>query len=126
MDRTSSGRGTRNTDSKAAGLRGLCPRYVAPSLHAITPLLLGRLGIRAVVLDLDNTLVTWHGEEIAAEVEEWVGSVRAAGIAICIASNTHRPRRLSRLAERLAVRYATGVAKPRRGGLRRALAAMET
>ena len=126
--------GTRNSDSpggtrtrnpelplRAAGLRRLCPRYVAPSLHAITPTLLRRLGVRAVVVDLDNTLVTWHGEEIAAEVAEWVAAVRAVGIEICIASNTHRPRRLRRLAERLRVRYATGVAKPRPGGLRRAL-----
>jgi HAD superfamily phosphatase (TIGR01668 family) len=106
---------------RARGVRGLCPRYLAPSLASITPALLTRLGIRAVILDLDNTLVTWHGEEIAAEVERWVGALRAARIEICIASNTHRPDRLRRLAERLEVRYATGVAKPRRAGLRRAL-----
>ena len=99
------------TPVPARGVRGLCPRYVAPSLEAITPALLARLGIRAVILDLDNTLVTWHGEEIAAEVETWVRALRAARIEICIASNTHRPGRLRRLAERLEVRYATGVAR---------------
>jgi len=102
----------------------LCPRYVAASLHAVTPRLLERFGIRAVILDLDNTLVTWHGEEISDQVGAWVAALRSAGIEICIASNTHRPRRLRRLAERLSVRFATGVAKPRTGGLRRALAAM--
>jgi HAD superfamily phosphatase (TIGR01668 family) len=102
-----------------------CPRYTASSVCEITPELLTRLGIRAVILDLDNTLVPWHGEALDEAVESWVRQLREAGFRLCIASNTHRPGRLRRLAERLQVLHATRVAKPRRGGFERAMAAME-
>jgi len=104
---------------------GFCPRYTATSVCEITPELLTRLGIRAVILDLDNTLVPWHGEALDEAVEDWIRQLRAAGFRLCIASNTHRPGRLRRLAERLQVLYATRVAKPRRGGFVRAMAAMQ-
>src|SRR5262245_40926267 len=105
-------------------LRVFCPRYTAAALEEITPEALARLGIRAVILDLDNTLVAWHGEEVEERVAAWVAGLRAAGFALCIASNTHRPARLRRLAERLGIGSVSGVAKPRRGGFRRAMAAM--
>jgi HAD superfamily phosphatase (TIGR01668 family) len=54
-----------------------------------------------------------------------VESARTAGLKLCICSNTHRPRRLARLAEELGVPYIERVAKPRRAGFLRALALME-
>jgi putative phosphatase len=111
--------------AEPAGLWGpFCPRYTARSVCEITPELLSGLGIRAVILDLDNTLVPWHGEALDEAVEAWVQGLRAAGFGLCIASNTHRPGRLRRLAERLQVLYAPRVAKPRRGGFERAMTAM--
>jgi HAD superfamily phosphatase (TIGR01668 family) len=102
----------------------LCPRYTATALELITPAWLGAAGIRAVILDMDNTLVAWHEEDIRPEVESWIASLREAGFQLCVASNTHRPRRLRRLAGRLQVLCAPRVAKPRRGGFLRAMAAM--
>lgn len=104
--------------------RRFCPTYTAASLAEITPALLQELGIRGLVLDLDNTLVPWHVNELTEEVAAWVRAIQAAGIRLCIASNTHRPRRLKALAEQLGVLYASGVAKPRPGGFRRSIALM--
>ncbi len=78
--------------------------------------------VRAVLCDVDNTLVAWHSEEILPEVLEWVQRVKAAGILICLVSNTRNPRRLERLAERLGILFVPGnSAKPGKYGYLKAL-----
>lgn len=49
-------------------------------------------GIRAVVLDIDNTLVTYGVAEPTEEVLAWIDSLRDAGLSVAIASNNHAPR----------------------------------
>lgn len=49
-------------------------------------------GIRAVVLDIDNTLVTYGVAEPTEEVLNWIDSLREAGLLVAIASNNHAPR----------------------------------
>lgn len=84
-------------------------------------------GIRAVVTDLDNTLVGWHSEAVEREVETWLAALRSAGFGVCIASNTRNLPRLSRVAAQLGVLHVPGNAqKPRTSGLRRALALLNT
>jgi HAD superfamily phosphatase (TIGR01668 family) len=117
--------GARDPARPPAGiLRRLCPRYLAAAVGAIEPARLARHGIRAVILDLDNTLVPWHGDGVGEEIAAWIARLQAAGFRICIASNTHRPRRLRRLADHLQVTFAPGCAKPRRGGFLRAMERM--
>ena len=77
-------------------------------------------GIRGLILDLDNTLVPWRGADISPDIAEWAAKAGDMGFQICIASNTHRYGRLSKIAEALGATYVTGVSKPRRGGFRRA------
>lgn len=49
-------------------------------------------GIRAVVLDIDNTLVTYGVAEPTEEVLTWIAALREAGLQVAIASNNHAPR----------------------------------
>jgi HAD superfamily phosphatase (TIGR01668 family) len=107
-------------------LKSFCPTWTASSVTAIPPEFFLQRGIRAVVLDLDNTLVPWRGAEIPAEVAEWVRRVRAAGLRLCIVSNTHRPERLKRLAAAFDIPYIPGSSKPGRRGFLQALVVMET
>jgi HAD superfamily phosphatase (TIGR01668 family) len=107
-------------------LRHFCPRLVVSHLTELSPAFFAERGLQAVILDLDNTLVPWRGAEIAPEVSAWVGRCRAAGLKLCICSNTHRPRRLAQLAAELEVPFIERVAKPRRGGFMRALTLMGT
>ena len=49
-------------------------------------------GIRAVVLDVDNTLTT-HGNPVPAPgIPEWIGRMKAAGLELTILSNNYRER----------------------------------
>jgi len=58
----------------------------------ITPELLLARGIRAVVLDIDTTLVTYGVAEPTEEVLAWIRALREAGLGVAIASNNHAPR----------------------------------
>jgi uncharacterized protein len=105
--------------------RPFCPRLVIPSVTVLTPDFFQQLDLTAVLLDLDNTLVQWHGSEVQPEISDWLRGLQAAGLRFCLASNTHRPRRLAALGEALGVPYELGVAKPRPAGLRRCLARLD-
>ncbi|MCS7310224.1 MAG: YqeG family HAD IIIA-type phosphatase, partial [Armatimonadetes bacterium] len=78
-------------------------------------------GIRAALLDLDNTLVPWQRVDIPREVRQWVEAMKRAGLRLCVVSNTRRRRRLEALAKRLGIDYVPRAFKPRRFGLRQAL-----
>ncbi|HEU4753674.1 MAG TPA: YqeG family HAD IIIA-type phosphatase [Armatimonadota bacterium] len=101
------------------------PALRARHVAEITPELLAARGLRALILDLDNTLVPWHGREVAPAVSGWIRRMQAAGIALCIVSNTHRPGRLKELAGLLGVAWVPSGGKPRRRGFYRAMAAMD-
>jgi HAD superfamily phosphatase (TIGR01668 family) len=58
----------------------------------IKPDFLIEKGIRAVVLDIDNTLVTYGVAEPTEEVIAWIDSLKTAGLGVAIASNNHAPR----------------------------------
>lgn len=44
-------------------------------------------GLRFVLLDVDNTILTRDTREIPADVREWLDHAQAAGIAFCLFSN---------------------------------------
>ncbi len=107
-------------------LRRLCPdRYCPLGVTEINPDDLVRLGIRAVLLDVDNTLVGWQREDVPDGVVQWVAALKAAGLLLYLVSNTRFPRRLARLAATLDVPYVRRAAKPRRAGFLEALADLQ-
>ncbi len=101
----------------------LTPSLMVRHVSEVPASLLAARGIRAVVTDLDNTLLPWHGDDNAApEVLAWLGDLRGAGIGVCLASNTRRLERLARLALRWDIAHVPGSAnKPGTRGLRHAL-----
>jgi len=103
-------------------LTRFCPRLVVPAVTALPPAFFHARGLTAALLDLDNTLVLWHGTAVEPAIAAWVEGLAAAGIRCCLASNTHRPRRLAALGASLGLPFELGVAKPRRAGLLRCVA----
>jgi HAD superfamily phosphatase (TIGR01668 family) len=107
--------------------RLITPNLIVRHVGDIAPTLLVERGIRAVISDLDNTLVEYRGEAIADEVAAWLMELKAAGVGVCIASNTRRLSRLSRVAAAGGMLHVPGNAgKPGTGGLRRALSLLGT
>jgi hypothetical protein len=105
----------------------LTPDLIVAHVGDVTPAALRDRGIRAVITDLDNTLVPWRSDEIAREIQNWLLALRDDGIGVCIASNTRRLTRLEQIASRLGILHVPGNAsKPRRRGLRIALSLLGT
>lgn len=90
------------------------PDIMFDSIHDITPDYLLSKGIRAVVLDIDNTLVTYGMPEPTAEVTNWIEALQAKGISVALASNNGRER-VERFNKKLGVftTYKSGKPSPR-------------
>jgi HAD superfamily phosphatase (TIGR01668 family) len=103
--------------------RLLTPAFIVRHVTDVPATFFQERGIRAVVSDLDNTLLPWHGTDVpAAEVLGWLEGLRAAGIGVCLASNTRRYDRLRRLAESWGIHHVPGNAgKPGTAGIQKAL-----
>ena len=108
-------------DAPPRWIRRWCPDEHVQSVAEITPERLQAQGIRALLLDLDNTITPWRSRQVPAEVADWVKQMQAAGVKLCFVSNTRNLGRLQWLSETLGIPYARGPMKPRRAMLRRAL-----
>ncbi|HLK59651.1 MAG TPA: YqeG family HAD IIIA-type phosphatase [Chthonomonadaceae bacterium] len=103
-----------------------CPHRMVDRVTEVTVSdLIGR-GIRGVILDLDNTLVLWHQEEMTEEVVAWLEGLKAAGLKLCILSNSVLSRRSERIANRLNCSFVRQAGKPGKRGFHRSMAAMGT
>ena len=76
-------------------------------------------GIRAVVLDVDNTLTTHSNPVPAPGIPEWIGRMKAAGLELTILSNNYRER-VEPFARRLGMDFVSMACKPLTIGLTRA------
>jgi len=103
-----------------------CPHRMVESVDQVQPAELTAQGIRGVILDLDNTLVLWHQEEMTAEITAWLEELKAVGLKLCILSNSVLGSRSQRIAERIGCAFVRQAAKPSRQGFRKAMQAMET
>ncbi len=101
------------------------PRLWLPAITDVDPEHLQARGIRAIVLDLDNTLVPYGSRAVPGEIRGWVQRVRAAGFPLVLVTNNRR-QRARELAASLAVPIAPGWAKPTTSMFRRAMAMMGT
>lgn len=95
-------------------IRKFCPDFRAERISEIEPEALLQTGIKAVLLDLDNTLLPWKGHEIPSETIDWVKSCKDAGLKLCLVSNTRNRPRLTKLSEILGVPFVVGRMKPSR------------
>ena len=89
----------------------ITPEYVFKDVTHITPKWLAEKGIRALVLDIDNTLTADRSQELPAEVAQWLEAMRKAGVALTIVSNGAE-QRVKPFARKLGLAYLYRAAKP--------------
>lgn len=89
----------------------ITPEYVFKDVTHITPEWLAGKGIRALVLDIDNTLTGDRSQELPAEVADWLDVMRKAGIGLTIVSNGAE-KRVRPFAQKLGLAYLYRSAKP--------------
>jgi HAD superfamily phosphatase (TIGR01668 family) len=99
----------------------LQPDWVAPGTLAELPLdQLVERRIRALVLDVDRTLLPRHGHRMPESMERWLRQAQQQ-MPLHLFSNNPSRTRIGRVAETLGVSFTTSAGKPRRGPLRRVL-----
>lgn len=70
----------------------LIPDRIFADIYEITPDYLISIGIKALVLDIDNTLVTYDDPEPTPSVLRWFKAMNEKGIQISFVSNNHAER----------------------------------
>lgn len=90
----------------------------------IAPAELRARGFRAVMLDLDGTVVPYRGHAPSESLRAWVSAAQAQDLRVCLVSNTRRLRRIRRVAEGLGVPFVARARKPSAWGYRAAARAI--
>ena len=98
----------------------LLPKLIAPSLTDLTPAMLHRRGIRLLMMDFDNTIVTYYSDIPAPEVDAWFQTMSEAGIILCVVSNS-KSDRVQRFCEVRGLDCIIRAKKPRGKGIRECL-----
>lgn len=70
----------------------LTPDFYYDDIYAITPEQLTALGIRGLICDIDNTLVTYDDPVPTPPVLAWLEALAQTGIAVSFVSNNHADR----------------------------------
>lgn len=70
----------------------LMPDVVVMAAHDATPELLSGYGVKAVMVDLDDTILASNETELGEGVRSWLASLRAAGLPVALLSNGARER----------------------------------
>ncbi len=72
---------------------------------------LKRLGVHALMLDVDNTMSTHGGQVLTDGLMDWLSLMQSGGIKLIVVSNA-KERRVKPFAEKIALPYIHLAAKP--------------
>lgn len=92
-------------------IKKLIPNIRLGSIFEITPELLKSRNISLLMLDLDNTIAPYRGEETSEMLMKWMDSLKESGVKLAIVSNT-RTKRAKIFAEKLNIAYVDHAHKP--------------
>jgi HAD superfamily phosphatase (TIGR01668 family) len=70
------------------------PKEIVKDIKEIDFKSLKAKGIRALILDIDDTLIPRSVHDVYPEVFEWIASRKEEGFRICLTSNSHHPLRV--------------------------------
>nr|WP_283408675.1 YqeG family HAD IIIA-type phosphatase [Anoxynatronum buryatiense] len=101
----------------------LQPNLWVDNLHEIPLQQLQTIGIRGLMIDIDNTLVAWDKSEPATEVRQWVADARALGFQVVLVSNNHSLR-VDEMQAFFMVHGFSKAKKPTLGTLKKAIRLM--
>jgi HAD superfamily phosphatase (TIGR01668 family) len=79
----------------------LKPDQIVKNIHEIDFADLKRKGIHALILDIDDTLLPRHSNDVSLPVFEWVVARKEEGFKLCLTSNSRHPARVKYIGEAL-------------------------
>ena len=99
------------------------PTFWLKSVLSIDAKFLEKNKVRALVLDMDNTLSMHDDPDAEDGVMEWLEEMRSLGVKMRVVSN-NTARRVAPLAQRMGLEFTANGAKPLTFGVNRAVKAM--
>ena len=97
------------------------PTYVVEAVYDVKPEMFREQGIRAVLVDLDNTLIAWNNPDGTPELREWLDDMTRADIPVVVVSN-NKYSRVERAVEPFGVDFISRAMKPFTRGIDQAIA----
>ncbi len=101
----------------------LKPNIKIDRVTDITPEILKKYNINSLILDVDNTLSTHHGDILTDGLTDWLSLMKEKGIKLIVLSNS-KERRVKPFAEKIGLPFISMGCKPLPFGYIRALKAM--
>ncbi|GEL14260.1 YqeG family HAD IIIA-type phosphatase [Pediococcus cellicola] len=96
------------------------PTWCLDKIYSLTPEELKRAKIKAVLTDLDNTLIAWDNPDGTQELWTWIKRMENAGIPVVVVSNNSHSR-VKRALKSIQLPFVSRALKPLNYGISRAL-----
>lgn len=93
----------------------LYPKAYLEKVEQITIEFLEKNNIKALILDVDNTLIDYN-RKLSQEVIKWAKNLKQQGIKLYILSNTNHKEKVEEVAKALDIEYQNLAKKPFKSG----------
>ncbi len=91
------------------------PNAYLKNVQKITIDFLNKNNIKALILDVDNTLIDYY-KNLSEDVVKWARSLQDKGIKMFILSNTNKKEKVETVAKKLEIPYINFAKKPSKKG----------
>ncbi|MBU0686275.1 MAG: YqeG family HAD IIIA-type phosphatase [Candidatus Margulisbacteria bacterium] len=88
------------------------PKQREKTIYNINLIQLKDKGIKALILDLDDTLLPKTSSDITPKLFEFIEGLKMAGFKVCISSNNRFPKRVAFISRELELPYMSLAFKP--------------
>lgn len=109
--------------SEVNSMKMFYPDFIFERIWEIDENFLKENNIKALVLDVDNTLTEHGSQEISKRTRDWLTTMRENGVKLCILSN-NTPERIKPFAQKIGADFVCGT-KPRKRDYQKALALLK-
>ena len=100
------------------------PNEYFDKIEKITIEFLQKNKIKALILDMDNTLINLK-EKMPKNIEIWAKELKGQGVKLIIVSNSNKKSKLDKTANKLGIKYVYFARKPLKVGLKKAMKILE-
>ena len=95
------------------------PNIYIKRVEEITIEMLQKNKIKALILDIDNTLIDYE-ENMEESVKQWAKDLKGQGTKLIILSNTNKKNKVEKVAKTLEIPYIYFAKKPLKSGFKKA------
>lgn len=99
-------------------IRNFYPTYIYDKVEHIPYELIEELGIKMIILDMDNTLID-NKHTYSNELKEWAKNMKANGVELYILSNSPFGKVVQKIAKELGMKYIHKANKPSTKGFKK-------